>query len=119
LAQKGTKEERRILIADANRLVSLAVLHCESMTLAELEQICSMRHLAVELYQEIAATRDWMRKPKIQLALVNNPAVPLNITLPLIKHLNMRDLRKITLDRNLPEAVRTTARKFLNEKRGT
>jgi hypothetical protein len=118
LAQKGTKEERRILIGDMNRLVSLAVLHCESITMSELEQICAMRHLAVELYQEIAATREWMRKPKIQLALVTNPAVPLSITLPLIKFLGMRDLRKTMLDRNLSEAVRTSARKFLKEKRG-
>jgi len=118
LAQRGTKEERRILIGDMNRMVSLAVLRCESITLSELEQICSMRHLAVELYQEIAATREWMRKPKIQLAMVNNPAVPLSITLPLIKFLGMRDLRKVMLDRNLAEAVRTSARKLLNEKRG-
>jgi len=118
LAQKGTKEERRILIGDANRLVSLAVLHCESITMSELEQICAMRHLAVELYQEIAATREWMRKPKIQLAMVTNPAVPLSITLPLIKYLGMRDLRKTMLDRNLSEAVRTSARKLLQEKRG-
>ncbi len=60
LAQKGTKEERRILIGDMNRMVSLAVLRCESITMSELEQICAMRHLAVELYQEIAATREWM-----------------------------------------------------------
>jgi hypothetical protein len=118
LAQKGTKEERRILIGDMNRLVSLAVLRCESITMSELEQICAMRHLAVELYQEIAATREWMRKPKIQQAMVNNPAVPLSITLPLIKYLNMRDLRKVMLDRNLSEAVRSTARKLLFEKRG-
>jgi hypothetical protein len=118
LAQKGTKEERRILIGDMNRMVSLAVLRCESITMSELEQICAMRHLAVELYQEIAATREWIRKPKVQLALVNNPAVPLSISLPLIKYLGMRDLRKTMLDRNLPEAVRTSARKLLQEKRG-
>ncbi len=117
LAQKGTKEERRILIGDMNRMVSLAVLRCESITLSELEQICAMRHLAVELYQEIAATREWIRKPKIQLAMVNNPAVPLSITLPLIKFLNMRELRKIMLDRNLSEGVRSSARKLLFEKR--
>jgi hypothetical protein len=119
LAQKGTKEERRILIGDMNRMVSMAVLRCEAITLTELEQICSMRHLAVELYQEIAATREWMRKPKIQLAMVNNPAVPLSITLPLIKFLGMRDLRRVMLDRNLAEGVRTSARKLLQDKRGS
>lgn len=118
LAQKGTKEERRILIGDMNRLVSLAVLRCESITNSEIEQICAMRHLHAEIYQEIAATREWIKKPKIQHALVTNPAVPLNITLPMVKYLGMRELRTIMRDRNLPEGIRTTARKILMDKRG-
>jgi len=118
LAQKGSKEERRILIADANKIVSLAVLKCESLTPAEVETFCAMRHLAPEIFHEISATREWVKRPKIQLALVNNPAVPLAITLPLIKYLSMRDLRNLTRDRNLPEGVRTSARKILIEKRG-
>lgn len=118
LAQKGTKEERRILIGDINKLVSLAVLKCESLAQAEIETFCSMRHLHTEVFREIATTREWIKKPKIQIALVSNPAVPLNVTLPLIKFLGMRDLRNITRDRNLPEAVRTAARKILLEKRG-
>ncbi len=118
LAQKGSKEERRILIADSNRIVSMAVLRNEALTPAEMETFCAMRHLAGEIYHEIASTREWIRKPKIQLALVNNPAVPLSITLPLIKFLGMRDLRIISRDRNLPEGVRSTARKILLEKRG-
>jgi hypothetical protein len=118
LAQKGTKEERRILIADLNKIVSMAVLRNESLTPAEVETFCAMRHLAVEIFHEIASTREWIRKPKIQLALVHNPAVPISITLPLIKFLGMRDLRIISRDRNLPEGVRTTAHKILLEKRG-
>jgi hypothetical protein len=118
LAQKGTKEERRILIADANKIVSMAVLNCESITPAEVETFCAMRHLATEIFHAIASTREWVKRPKIQLALVNNPAVPLAITLPLIKYLNMRDLRNVSRDRNLPEGVRTSARKILEEKRG-
>ncbi len=118
LAQKGTKEERRILIGDINKLVSLAVLKCESLTPAEIETFCSMRHLHTEVFHEIATTREWIKKPKIQIALVSNPAVPLNVTLPLVKYLGMRDLRNISRDRNLPEAVRISARKILLEKRG-
>ena len=77
-----------------------------------------MRHLHVELFHEIAATREWMRKPRIQLALVTNPAVPLSITLPLVKFISMRDLRNHVSDRNLPEGIRIAARKLLFEKRG-
>jgi hypothetical protein len=118
LAKRGNKEERRILIADANKIVSMAVLSCESITQAEVEAFCAMRHLGTEIFQEIAATREWIKKPRIQLALVTNPAVPLAITLPLVRYLGMRDLRNIGRDRNLPEGVRQMARKVLTEKRG-
>ena len=119
LAQRGTKEERRILIADANKIVSLAVLRCEALIRRpRWRSFCAMRHLPVEIFHEIASTREWVKRPRIQLALVNNPAVPLSITLPLIKFLNMRELRNVTRDRNLPEGVRSSARKILLEKRG-
>lgn len=118
LAQKGTKEERRILIGDVNKMVSMAVLNCESLTMAEIEAFCMMRHLNSDLFQEIAATREWVRKPKIQLALVMNPAVPLSTSLPLVKYLGMRELRHISRDRNLSEGIRVAARKILFDKRG-
>jgi hypothetical protein len=117
-AQRGTKEERRILIGDANKLVSLAVLKCEAVTISEVESFCAMRHLHAEVFQKIAGTREWMKKPSVRVALINNPAVPVTITVPLVKHLGLRDLRNVTHDRNLPEAVRGMARKLLIAKRG-
>jgi len=117
IAQKGTKEERRILIGDANMLVSLAVLSCEAISPAEIEAFSGMRHLHTEVFREIANSREWIKRPRIQLALVTNPAVPLTITLPLVKYLSLRDLRNVMRDRNLPEGVRATARKILFEKR--
>ncbi len=118
LAQRGSKEERRILIGDANKIVSMAVLACESITQGEIEAFCAMRHLAPEIFQEVASTREWIKKPRIQFALVTNPAVPLSITLPLVKFLGPRDLRNIGRDRNLPEGIRLAARKIILEKRG-
>ncbi len=118
LAQRGNKEERRILIGDANKIVSMAVLQCEAITQAEVEGFCAMRHLATEIFHAIAGTREWIRKPRIQFALIMNPAVPMSITLPLVKFLGMRDLRNIGRDRNLPEGLRQTARKLIVEKRG-
>jgi hypothetical protein len=118
LAQKGSKEERRILIGDVNKIVSMGVLKCESLAMAEVEGFCAMRHLHTEIFHEIASTREWIKRPRIQLALVGNPAVPISITLPLIKFLSMRELRNLTRDRNLPEGIRMGARKIILEKRG-
>jgi len=75
------------------------------------------RHLDSDLFLKIGTMRDWIRRPLIALALVKNPKVPLPISLPLIKRLQMRDLRNIFKDRNLPEAVRKVARRVYMERR--
>lgn len=117
LAYKGSKDERRILISDANKLVGLAVLKARGVTLGEIEFFCSMRQLDDEIFRKIAENREWLRKPAVVLALAKNPGAPVSVTLPLIKRLALRELRSLTRDPNLPEAIRITARKFLEEKR--
>ncbi len=117
LAYSGGKEERRILIGDANRLVGLAVLKARGITLPEIEAICSMRHVSGEIFRTILGRREWIRKPAIILALVKNPKVPLAISLPLVKRVPLRDLRNISRDPNLAEGLRIMSRKALVEKR--
>ncbi|MFN2387642.1 MAG: hypothetical protein ABR576_15405 [Thermoanaerobaculia bacterium] len=117
LAYKGSKEERRILIGDSNKLVGLAVLKARGLTLAEVELFASMRHLDDEIFRKIAQNREWMRKNAIIHALVKNPGVPLAFTMPLVKQLGIRELRGIVRDPNLPEGIRITARKLMLEKR--
>jgi hypothetical protein len=117
LAYGGGKEERRILIQDANKLVGLAVLKSRGLTVHEVESYCLMRHLDDELFRKIALNKEWMRRPAIVSALVKNPSVPIALTLPLVKTLPLRDLRTVTKDPNLPEGVRGTARRLLEDKR--
>jgi len=117
LALTGGREERRFLIADVSRIVGFAVLRARGLTITEVEGFCSMRHLDHDIFSKIATTRDWIRRPLIALALVRNPKVPLTISLPLIKRLQMRELRNIARDRNLPEAVRVMARKIYLQRR--
>jgi len=113
LAYKGSKEERRILIGDTNKLIGIAVLKSRSLSINEVESFAAMRNLDEEIYRRIAASRDWMRKPAVILALVRNPRSPLDISLPLLKRLSVRDLRAVFRDRNLAPVLRTSARKLL------
>jgi hypothetical protein len=117
LAYSGGREERRILIGDANKLVGMAVLKSRGITLPEVEAICSMRHVSDEIFRTITARREWIRKGAIILALVKNPKVPLAISLPLVKNVPLRDLRNISRDPNLAEGLRIMSRKALVEKR--
>jgi hypothetical protein len=113
LAYTGSKEERRVLIGDSNRLVGIAVLKSRSLSINEVESFAGMRNLDEEIYRRIAASREWMRKPAVILALVKNPRVPRDLSLPLLKRLAMRELRAISRDRNLAPVLRTSARKLL------
>jgi hypothetical protein len=117
LAYSGGKEERRVLIGDSNKLVGAAVLKSRGITPNEIEAICHLRHLDDFIYRAIAGRREWVRKPPIVLALVKNPKVPLAITLPLVKHVPLREIRIIARDPNLAEGLRIMARKALEEKR--
>jgi arsenate reductase-like glutaredoxin family protein len=118
LAYSGGKEERRILIGDANRLVGLAVLKARGLTPNEVESYALMRHLDDEILRKIAENRTWVRKPSIVLALVMNPKVPLSVALPLVKFVGLRGLKSIIRDPNLADGLRIAARKFFEEKRG-
>jgi hypothetical protein len=117
LAYAGGKEERRILIGDANKLVGLAVLKSRGLTLAEIESFCTLRNLDDDIYRKIATSREWVRKPAVMLALVKNPRVPLPLALPLVKQLRERDLKSIMRDPNLAEGIRIAARKLVIERR--
>ena len=117
LAYKGSREERRILIGDTNKLIGLAVLKSRALTDSEVESFAAMRNLDEELYRRIAANREWMRRPPVAIALVRNPRMPLDVSLPLLKRLSIRDLRAVFRDRNLPPVIRAGARRILIEKR--
>lgn len=117
LAYKGSREERRILIGDTNKLIGLAVLKSRALTDNEVEGFAAMRNLDEELYRRITRNREWMRRPAVTIALVRNPRVPLDVSLPLLKRLSVRDLRAVFRDRNLAPVIRTSARRILIEKR--
>jgi len=117
LAYSGGKEERRVLIGDSNPLVGQAVLKSRGLTLNEVESYCAMRHLDGEIFRKISANREWMRKQAVIRAFVRNPAVPIALSLPLVKQLPVRELKSVMRDPNLPEGLRLTARKLLEDKR--
>jgi hypothetical protein len=117
LALTGGREERRILIGDSSKMVGMAALRARGLTLSEVESFCKMRHLDPDIYRKIVFKREWIRRLVIVQALVKNPKVPLDITMPLVRRLPMRELRNIARDRNLPEAIRTMARKTYMQRR--
>jgi hypothetical protein len=110
-ATKGTREERAILIRDPNKIVAVAVMSSPKISDAEVEAIAKMSSVSDEILRIIAHTRNWMKNYAVVAALVNNPKTPLALSMNLMHRLNDKDLRMLSTNRNIPEVLRTTARK--------
>jgi hypothetical protein len=113
LAMRGTREQRTVLVRDPNRLVAAAVLSCPKLTDAEVEAFARMTNVSEDVLRAIGTTRHWMRNYTTVSALARNPKTPLAISMPLITRLNDRDVKALSVDRNVPEGVRVAARKLL------
>ena len=112
-ALKGSREERAILIRDPNRLVSSAVLGSPRITEAEIEAISGMKNVSDEILRKIGTDREYVKRYAVVSNLVRNPRCPIGIALTLVPRLNPRDLKGVSVDRNVPEAVRKHATKFV------
>ena len=57
--------------------------------------------------------RAWIKNYGVVAALTKNPKTPLSVSLNLVQRLNDRDLKMISLDRNLQEPLKLAVRKRL------
>jgi hypothetical protein len=110
-ATKGTREMRAILIRDPNRMVASAVLSCPKVNDAEVEAFAKMGNVSEDILRTIAMSRAWTKSYTVVLALVKNSKTPVAITMNLMQRLNPGDVKKLSTDRNVPEALRVAARK--------
>jgi hypothetical protein len=114
-AMKGTREMRAILIRDPNRLVASAVLSCPKVNAAEVEAFAKMGNVSEDILRTIAQSRAWTKSYTVVLSLVKNSKTPVAISLNLMQRLMESDVKKISTDRNVPEALRLGARKRMVE----
>ena len=111
LAMKGSREERAILIRDPNKIVGVAVLSSPKINEAEVESIAKMSTLSEELLRMIAFSRAWTKNYGVVHALVKNPKTPLAVAINFLSRLTEKDVRAISANRNVADALRITARK--------
>jgi hypothetical protein len=115
LAMKGTRSQRAQLIRDSNKLVAAAVLSSPKLTETEVEAFSKMANVSEEVLRGIATNRAWMKNYGVIAGLTKNPKTPPGISMQLVQRLNEKDLKMLTTDRNVPEAVRLAAKKFLKK----
>ena len=113
LALKGGREIRSILIKDANKQVMLSVLENQKITESEVELIAKSRSMPEDALRIISKNREWLKNYAITFALVTNPKTPPGISVTLISGLKVKDLVILEKNKNVPELVRSSAKRLL------
>lgn len=109
LGMKGDREARSILIRDSNKVVSMAVINNPRVTDKEVEGIAAMRTVSDEVLRVIALNRAWTRSYPVILNLARNPRTPVPTAMNILPRIQTKDLKNISLNRNVPEGVRRQA----------
>ena len=112
-ALQGDREARTLLIRDPNRLVAAAVLGSPKLTDAEIEGFAGMKNVSDQVLRTIGNHRDWTKKYSVVSNLVRNPRTPLAISIGMVSRLNPKDLKSVSVDKNVPEVIRKQALKFV------
>jgi hypothetical protein len=113
-AMKGSKEERALLVRDPNKLVSVSVLSSPKLSESEVENFAKMGNVSEEILRTIGMNRAWIKNYGVVSALTRNPKTPLGVSLNFVQRLNERDLKLISMDRNLQEPLKIAVRKRLS-----
>jgi hypothetical protein len=110
-AMKGTREQRAVLIRDPNKLIASSVLSSPKVSLPEVESFARMQNVSEDVLRIIGSNRAWLKSYGVILALTKNPKTPLTMSMNLMARLTAKDLQKLSVDRNVSEALRISARK--------
>jgi hypothetical protein len=111
-AIKGGTEARRALIRDVSKVVQRAVLQSPRLTDQEVEGFAAMSTLTDEILRLIATNRNFRKNYTVTRNLLNNPKTPLDVSLHLLPAINAQDLKRLTMNKNIPETLRTSALKL-------
>jgi len=109
LTRGASRTLRTLLLRDTNAQVATSVIINNSLSDQEVEQTAANRSVVEEVLLLISKRREWVGKYNIMKSLIQNPRTPLPTALRLVPKLAVKDLRDIGRDRNVPEAVRSTA----------
>lgn len=116
MAIKGDSETRRTLIRDSSKVVQRAVLHSPRLTDQEVEAFAAMSNLSDEILRLIANNRHFRKNYTVIRNLLNNPKTPLDVSLHLLPMSNAMDLKRLCLNKNVPETLRSTAIKLQRQR---
>jgi hypothetical protein len=109
LSRGASRTLRSILIKDINTNVAVSTLLNSAFSEDEIEQLASSRNVIDDVLMAISQKREWVARYNVCVNLTKNPRVPVGKAVQLVARLGVRELKTLSKDRNVPDAVRSTA----------
>jgi hypothetical protein len=116
--KKGTKEVRTILLRDPNKLVQMAVVQSPRITEEEITKLSNSRVLPQEVMSYLYNNRQLTKNYQIKVNLVNNPKVPVAVSMRFLSLLRASELKTLGKNKNVSNALATAARNLSEKKKG-
>lgn len=116
LAIFANREVRNLLIHDPKRMISLAVLKNQRVNEKEILAYAQRKDLSEDVVTAIAKDPKWKKSYPMKLALVTNPKTPLSLSINLLPHLQDRDLKSLSRDKDVAPALKQKAQEFLRQR---
>ncbi|MEZ4360350.1 MAG: hypothetical protein R3B48_09230 [Kofleriaceae bacterium] len=116
LAMIGNAFARSVLIRDPLRIVALAAIKSERVTVFEAARYASNHSIGEDVIKYIAQKREWTKPYNVKLTLCMNPKAPVSEVARFLPHLRDRDLRNVSKSKGIPSAVAAQARKLLMQR---
>jgi hypothetical protein len=116
LAMKGSKEERALLVRDGTKIVALAVLDSPKISDSEVERFAGQKNVLVAVLRAIPLKRRFMKQYNVVRNLVFNPRTPIDVSLSLMKNIQVTDLKNLSGNKEVSDTVRKLALRMFKQK---
>jgi len=109
-ARRSTPEMLEKLVHDPDPNVIRILLSNPTVRESDVLRIAAKRPIPAEVLREILVHPRWSVRYTIRFALVQNPYLPTNLGLALVRSLHRQDAFSIVQSTELPESIRNAAR---------
>jgi hypothetical protein len=113
LARRPDRRAFDKLLADPHPLVIRQLLENPKMVEADAIRLAAMRPARVETIRELVRARRWIGRPRVRLAIVQNPGSPSEIAIPLLCLCNREELADVLKSTETSLVLRATARELI------
>ena len=114
--KKGNREVRNILLRDPNKLVQLAVIQSPRITEPEIAKVAFSRTAPMEVLSFIYNNRMLLKNYAIKVSLVNNPKVPVAVSMRFLSTLRATEVKALAKSKNVPAGLANAAKKMMEKK---